>query len=228
MTYEELVAKTREVFGKASAEEIEGHVAYQFNITGEGEGAFYLEINEGQIHIEPYEYYDRDVLFTTTADALIRIGLGELDPMWAVTTGELQVQGSIEKALLLKKLSVSIKEKLKEEAALTCGSSEETAEMPVEQKEADSLPEEETEMAPVAEEKPVDIVEEKTEPAEEKPAEAEAAEKLEEKPAEAEAAEKPEEKPAEAVIEEKKTATVQKPGNNKSWPNRKNKKKKRR
>lgn len=115
MTYEELVAKAREVFGKASAEGIEGHIAYQFNITGEGEGAFYLEISEGQIHIEPYEYYDRDVLFTTTADALIQIGLGELEPMWAVTTGKLKVEGSIEKALLLKKLCASIAENQKAE-----------------------------------------------------------------------------------------------------------------
>lgn len=113
MTYEELVAQVREVFGKADAGRIEGHVAYQFNITGEAEGAFYLEINEGELHVEPYEYYDRDVLFTTTADTLIKIGLGELDALWAVTTGKLKFEGSVDKALLLKELSASIKESMK-------------------------------------------------------------------------------------------------------------------
>lgn len=137
MTYEELVAKAREVFGKASADGIDGHVAYQFNITGEGEGAFYLEISEGQIHIEPYEYYDRDVLFTTTADALIQIGLGELEPMWAVTTGKLKVEGSIEKALLLKNLCASIKENQKAETACSCcGGSAEKPEPAAEEKPA--------------------------------------------------------------------------------------------
>lgn len=113
MTYEELVAQAREVFGKADAGKIEGHVAYQFNITGEAEGAFYLEISDGALHVEPYEYYDRDVLFTTTADTLLRIGLGELDAVWAVTTGKLKFEGSIDKALLLKELSASIKESIK-------------------------------------------------------------------------------------------------------------------
>lgn len=117
MTYEELVEKTREVYSMADASGIEGHVAYQFNITGEAEGAFYLEISDGQIHIEPYEYYDRDVLFVTTAENLIKIGLGELDPVWAFTTGKLKVEGNIDKALLLKGLSASIREKIAEEKA---------------------------------------------------------------------------------------------------------------
>ena len=117
MTYEELVAKAREVYGKADASGIKGHVAYQFNITGEGEGAFYLEIDNGVIKIEPYEYFDRDVLFTMTAKNLIKIGLGELDPVWAFTTGRLKLEGSIDKALLLKDLAGSVKEQLKKESA---------------------------------------------------------------------------------------------------------------
>lgn len=125
MTYEELVEKTREVFAKANAGDIKEHVAYQFNVTGEGEGAFYLEISEGQIRVEPYEYFDRDVLFTIDAADLIKIGLGELDPMWAVTTGKLRVQGSIEKALLLKTLCASIRENQTEEAEADAKGTEE-------------------------------------------------------------------------------------------------------
>ncbi len=115
MTYEELVEKARELFGKADVTNIGQHVAYQFNITGEAEGAFYLEIRDGQVFVEPYEYFDRDALFTTTADTLIRIGSGELDPMWAFTQGKIQLDGSIEKALLLKDISASIKKHVKAE-----------------------------------------------------------------------------------------------------------------
>lgn len=120
MTYEELVEKVREVYGMADASGIEGHVAYQFNITGEGEGAFYLEIADGNIKIEPFEYFDRDVLFTTTADTLIKIGMGEVDAVAAFTTGKLKVEGNYDKALLLNSLSASMKDKVKEAA----GSSE--------------------------------------------------------------------------------------------------------
>ena len=115
MTYEELVEKARELFGKADVSNIEQHIAYQFNITGEAEGAFYLEITDGVVHVEPYEYFDRDALFTTTADTLIKIGKGELDPMWAFTQGKIQLDGSIEKALVLKDISASLKKHVQEE-----------------------------------------------------------------------------------------------------------------
>lgn len=115
MTYEELVEKARGLFGRADVSNIGQHIAYQFNITGEAQGAFYLEIADGVVHVEPYEYFDRDALFTTTADTLIKIGTGELDPMWAFTQGKIQLDGSIEKALVLKDISASLKKQVKEE-----------------------------------------------------------------------------------------------------------------
>ena len=36
----------------------------QFNVTGEAEGIFYAEVKEGKLYVEPYEYYDRDAIFT--------------------------------------------------------------------------------------------------------------------------------------------------------------------
>ncbi len=132
MTYEELVEKARQTYGRADASGIEGHLAYQFNITGEAEGAFYLEISDGQVKIEPYEYYDRDVLFTMTAKTLIRLGTGALDPVLAYTTGKLKVQGSLDKALLLKKLTVpadvAVEAEAAEEAVPAADVTEEAAE----------------------------------------------------------------------------------------------------
>lgn len=105
MTYYELVDAVRAAYAKADASEIKEHIAFQFNIEGEGEGAFYLEIADGKINIEPYEYYDRDVIFTTKAETLLKIGTGKLDPVLAYTIGKLKVEGSIEKALVLKKIT---------------------------------------------------------------------------------------------------------------------------
>lgn len=73
-----------------------------FNIEGEGEGAFYAEVKDGKLYIEPYEYYDRDVIFICSADTLFKIIDGEMDSVWAFTTGKLKLKGDIGKALRLK------------------------------------------------------------------------------------------------------------------------------
>lgn len=102
MTYEEIVEKVRETFKDADVSKIDEHLAYQFNITGEGEGAFYVEVKEGQLYIEPYEYFDRDAIFICSAKTLFKMISGKLDPVAAFTIGKLQVEGSIDKALKLK------------------------------------------------------------------------------------------------------------------------------
>ncbi len=104
MTYQEVVEKFRSQFKDADVSSIKGHLAYQFNIIGDGAGAFYVEVNDGKLSIEPYEYYDRDVLFTCKADVLFKIISGKTDPVIAFTLGKLKVEGSIEKALLLKNM----------------------------------------------------------------------------------------------------------------------------
>ena len=44
MTYEELVDHVGRVATKARISKLVGHVAYQFNVVGEAEGIFYIEI----------------------------------------------------------------------------------------------------------------------------------------------------------------------------------------
>jgi len=102
MTYEEIFAEVKEKFKDADVSSIDEHLAFQFNITGEGEGAFYAEVKDGKLYVEPYEYYDRDVLFTCTYKTLSKIISGKLDPVAAFTIGKLKVDGSIDKALKLK------------------------------------------------------------------------------------------------------------------------------
>ena len=102
MTYEEIVKKVKTAAKKADASSIKEHVAFQFNITGEGAGAFYLEIDNGEVKVEPYEYYDRDVLITSSADNIIKMMNGKLDPVLAFTIGKIKVEGGLGKALILK------------------------------------------------------------------------------------------------------------------------------
>lgn len=104
MTFDEMFAAVREKMIKADAAGIPEHLAYQFNITGEGAGSFYLEVKNGTLSVEPYEYHDRDALFTCSAETLFRLAEGKLDPVGAVLRGKLKVEGNIDKALRLKTL----------------------------------------------------------------------------------------------------------------------------
>lgn len=104
MTYEELVKQVKDIAEGADAGSVGGHVAFQFNIRGEAEGAFYLEIKDGKAVVEPYEYYDRDVLVSCTAETLLKIVEGKLDPIFAFTTKKIGVEGDLGKALLLKEV----------------------------------------------------------------------------------------------------------------------------
>ena len=104
MTYAEMFAKVKGMLMDADVSDIHEHLAYQFNITGEAEGIFYVEVKEGTLYVEPYEYFDRDAMFTCSAETLFKIAEGKTDPVLAFTLGKLKVEGNIDKALRLKEL----------------------------------------------------------------------------------------------------------------------------
>lgn len=104
MTYADMFSRVKGMLMGADVSDIHEHLAYQFNITGEAEGIFYAEVKDGQLSIEPYEYFDRDAMFTCSAETLFKIADGKTDPILAFTLGKLKVEGNIDKALKLKDL----------------------------------------------------------------------------------------------------------------------------
>ncbi len=104
MTFEEAFEYVKNVFMTADVSDYKGHLALQVNLTGEGEGAFYAELSDGKLSVEPYEYYDRDVIFTVGTNDFIKIVNGKLDPVFAFTVGRLKIDGDIGKALEIQKL----------------------------------------------------------------------------------------------------------------------------
>ena len=109
MTFEQIVAKAKEIMAAKSADGVKDHLAAEIHITGEGEGAFYVEVNDGKIAVEPYVYYDRDFILTATADDLLAVVEGKLDAVLAYTTGKIKIDGSVEKALEFQKICKSKK-----------------------------------------------------------------------------------------------------------------------
>ena len=104
MTYEELIGFAQKNLKKTEAKKIDGHIAVEFDIYGEGEGAFYVEVNDGAIHLEPYEYYDRDAKVLITAEELVNIINGKKTPQESIEEGILMVEGNIDSAQQLMKL----------------------------------------------------------------------------------------------------------------------------
>ncbi len=103
MTYESIVKTVREKFTKVDVSSVPGVLAYQFNIEGKVNGIFYVEIKDGQVHVEPYEYYDRNAIIIMNGTNLLKLVNGKLDPVAAFTTGKLKVEGDINAALELTK-----------------------------------------------------------------------------------------------------------------------------
>ena len=111
MTYEEVVAKVKDALKDVDVSGVKEHAAYQFNITGEGEGAFYVEIDDGKLNVEPYEYFDRDILVYTSAEDLMDILDGKTDFVNAHLSGKISAEGDLRKAELLKDFGKKAPEK---------------------------------------------------------------------------------------------------------------------
>ena len=103
MTYESIVETVRNKFKDVDVSSVPGTLAYQFNIEGKVNGIFYVEIKDGRVNVEPYEYYDRNAILIMNGTNLIKLIKGKLDPVIAFTTGKLKVDGDINAALELTK-----------------------------------------------------------------------------------------------------------------------------
>ncbi len=105
MTYAELFYEIKGKFMGADVSDIHEHLAFQFNIEDEEAGGiFYVEVKDGELYVEPYEYYDRDAMFICAPDVLLSIADGKTDPVAAFTEQKLRVEGNIDKALRLKEI----------------------------------------------------------------------------------------------------------------------------
>ena len=117
MTYADFFYDMKGRFMGAGVSDIKEHLAIEFDIEDEeAGGAFYVEVKDGALYVEPYEYYDRDARFICAPEVLVKIATGELDPVWAFTTQKLKVEGNIDKALRLKEIIEAKQKEIKKAA----------------------------------------------------------------------------------------------------------------
>lgn len=105
MRFEQYFKNLRGKFIHTDVSDIQGILAIQMNIKGNAEqsGTFYIEIKNGVLSIEPYEYNDRNVAISISQKNFDKIISGRLDPVVAFTTGLLKAEGDVGKALELKR-----------------------------------------------------------------------------------------------------------------------------
>ncbi len=103
MTFNELLEKVRGIASKADVSD-KDFLAVQVNITGEGEGVFYVEVKDHKVSVEPYEYNDRNCAITMNMKNFNKLLDGKLNPVVAYTLGKLKVDGDVGKALEFSEL----------------------------------------------------------------------------------------------------------------------------
>ena len=103
MKFDNLLTKVRNLASKADVSGTD-FLAVQVNVTGDDPGVFYVEVKDGRISVEPYEYNARNCALTISSDDFNKLIGGKLDPVLAFTVGKLKVDGDIGKALEFSKL----------------------------------------------------------------------------------------------------------------------------
>lgn len=99
MTYDQLVKELQNIFAKRDGNKIQEHIAVQFTVLGEAGGALYLEIADGQIDIQPYEYYNRNALVVLSAEVLMNLAKGKADVIEGRNNYQIYVDGDINKVV---------------------------------------------------------------------------------------------------------------------------------
>ena len=100
MTYEQIVEKVRAKYQDADVSAIEGTQAIQINLAGKNaEGIFYIEVKDGKVNVEPYDYHDNWATVTVAPTNLFKILDGKMDAAAAYTSGKVEISGDVDTVL---------------------------------------------------------------------------------------------------------------------------------
>lgn len=103
MNVAEIIKEVKQKAAGFDAGGYNGFLAVQVVLTDLA-AVFYVEIKEGRLAIEPYEYHDRQAVLSISSDNFIKLINNKLSPVIAFTTGQLKVDGDIGQALELANL----------------------------------------------------------------------------------------------------------------------------
>ncbi|MFI3236997.1 MAG: SCP2 sterol-binding domain-containing protein [Lachnospiraceae bacterium] len=102
MNFETLYESMKTIFEQADMSHVTEDIAIEFQVYGEYEGVFYLEIKNGVVSMEPYEYIDRDALLIARGNAWLEIIRKDIHPSLAFAVGKLKVVGNRAKVSFIR------------------------------------------------------------------------------------------------------------------------------
>ena len=103
MTFEEMFKEAQALLNAASAKGAQTHLAVQFDVSGDGCGAFYAEItaDNDDLTIAPYDYKGHDVLVSADAAEL-------LDALRSAETAALTMDGEWGKVAAFREILATL------------------------------------------------------------------------------------------------------------------------
>lgn len=99
MGFKLIFSKIKEAMQTADISNVKGFLAVEVTLTGLGGGVFYVEIKDGVLSVEPYNYADKSAGLTLSVPDFKKFADGNLKPEEALGDGRLKIEGSVEKAL---------------------------------------------------------------------------------------------------------------------------------
>lgn len=111
MTFDEMFAQAKALLENASAKDSDTAVSVQFDVSGDGCGAFYAVVSadSDKLTIEPFDYKDHDVLVSADSAAL-------LDALRTAETAALELAGEWEKIVAFRSVLDTLPKPKKEAA----------------------------------------------------------------------------------------------------------------
>ncbi|MCL2069008.1 MAG: SCP2 sterol-binding domain-containing protein [Oscillospiraceae bacterium] len=97
MTLQNVIKEVKAKTASFDGSTYQGFLAVQITLKDLGE-AFYVEIKNGKLSVEPYEYHDRQANMIVSSADFVKIINKKLNAVLAFTTGKLKIDGDIGKA----------------------------------------------------------------------------------------------------------------------------------
>jgi putative sterol carrier protein len=97
MPVQEIISFLKEKTASFDSATAPAFLAVQVSLTDTNE-KLYIEVKDGKLSIEPYEYNDRQANLIISSDNFIKMIDGKLNSVLAFTTGKLKIDGNIGKA----------------------------------------------------------------------------------------------------------------------------------
>lgn len=106
ITVNDVVAKIYKRINKTAGKQVaaEGRAAVDIKLYGSFEAHMYIEVKDGKVSVEPYDYIERDLEVAVPVDVALAIADGKTTIKEAVENGSLYVFGNVQFALKFAKL----------------------------------------------------------------------------------------------------------------------------